>query len=191
MRLVLASSSPRRRELLTGLGIRLVVRVPRIDESEHPGEIPQDHVRRLAAAKAAAVDGEVVLGADTAVVLASRILGKPAGGEEAREMLRSLSGRAHTVLTGVCVRRDGSNVETVVASQVRFATLSEAAIDWYVGTGEPLDKAGAYAVQGIAGAFVQRIDGSISNVVGLPLTETIALLEGLGFRFPWSLTEGT
>ncbi len=186
MRLVLASSSPRRRELLTGLGIRLVVRVPRIDESEQPGEIPQDHVRRLAAAKAAAVDGEVVLGADTAVVLASRILGKPSGGEEAREMLRSLSGRAHTVLTGVCVRRrDGSNVETVVASQVRFATLSEAAIDWYVETGEPLDKAGAYAVQGAGGAFVREISGSVSNVVGLPLAESLELLRRVGFPLPW------
>ncbi len=186
MRLVLASQSPRRRELLAGLGIPLVVRPSRADESPRPGEAAPDYVRRVAAAKAESVDGEVVLGADTAVVLGERILGKPDGVEGARAMLRALSGRAHTVLTGVCVRRAGApTAEALVASQVRFAALSDPAIDWYVGTGEPLDKAGAYAVQGAGGAFVREISGSVSNVVGLPLAETLELLRRVGFPLPW------
>ncbi len=186
MRLTLASQSPRRRELLAGLGIPLVVRPASVDEAPRPGEAPRDYVLRVAAAKAAAVDGEVVLGADTAVVLGERILGKPRDPEEARAMLRALSGRAHTVLTGVQVRRrGGGSAETAVASQVRFAPISDAAVDWYVGTGEPLDKAGAYAVQGVGGAFVREISGSVSNVVGLPLAETLELLRRVGFPLPW------
>jgi len=186
MRLTLASQSPRRRELLAGLGIPLVVRPATADEAPRPGEGPREYVLRVAAAKAAAVDGEVVLGADTAVVLGERILGKPSGPDEARTMLRSLSGRAHTVLTGVHVRRRGGpTAEAAVASQVRFATLSEAAVEWYVGTGEPLDKAGAYAVQGAGGAFVREVSGSVSNVVGLPLAETLELLRRVGFPLPW------
>ena len=186
MRLTLASQSPRRRELLGGLGIPLVVRPAAADEGRHPGEAPREYVLRIAAAKAAAVDGEVVLGADTAVVLGDRILGKPSGPDEARAMLRALSGRAHTVLTGVHVRRrDGACAQAAVASQVRFAVISEPALDWYVGTGEPLDKAGAYAVQGAGGAFVREISGSVSNVVGLPLTETLELLQRVGFPLPW------
>ena len=186
MRLTLASQSPRRRELLAGLGIPLVVRPAAADEAPGADETPADFVRRVAAAKAAAVEGEVVLGADTAVVLGETILGKPASPDEARAMLRALSGRAHTVLTGVHVhRRDGRSAEAVVASQVRFAVLSELAVEWYVGTGEPLDKAGAYAVQGVGGAFVREVSGSVSNVVGLPLAETLELLRRVGFPLPW------
>ncbi len=186
MRLTLASQSPRRRELLAGLGIPLVVRPARTDETPHPGESPQQYVRRVAAEKAGAVDGEVVLGADTAVVLGDRILGKPEDVEDARRMLRALSGRAHTVITGVCLRRRGGPIaELVVASEVHLAPICEAAIDWYVGTGEPLDKAGAYAVQGAGGAFVREIAGSVSNVVGLPLAETLELLNRVGFPLPW------
>ncbi len=186
MRLVLASQSPRRRELLAGLGISFVVRPARTEETPRPGEPPPQYVRRVAAEKAAAVDGEVVLGADTAVVLGDRILGKPEDADDARRMLQALSGRAHAVLTGVCVRRrEGPTAESVVATEVRFATLSDAAIDWYVGTGEPLDKAGAYAVQGAGGAFVREISGSVSNVVGLPLAETLELLRQIGFPLPW------
>ncbi len=186
MRLILASRSPRRRELLAALGIPLVVRPAHTDETPRPGEPPPQYVRRVAAEKAEGVDGEVVLGADTAVVLGERILGKPEDVEDARRMLRALSGRAHTVLTGVCVRRrDGPVAESTVASQVHFAPLSDAAIDWYVGTGEPLDKAGAYAVQGAGGAFVREVSGSVSNVVGLPLAETLELLHRVGFPLPW------
>ncbi len=186
MRLTLASQSPRRRELLAGLGIPLVVRPAAADEAPRPGEAPREYVLRVAVAKAAAVQGEVVLGADTAVVLGERILGKPRDSGEAAAMLRSLSGRDHVVLTGVHVRRhDGPFAEAVVASQVRFASVSEAAIDWYLGTGEPLDKAGAYAVQGVGGAFVREISGSVSNVVGLPLAETLELLRRVGFPLPW------
>jgi septum formation protein len=186
MHLTLASQSPRRRELLAGLGIPVVVRPACTDERPLPGEPPPEYVRRVAAEKTEVVDGEVVLGADTAVVLGDRILGKPENAEDARNMLRQLSGRSHTVLTGVCVRRRGGPVaESVVASQVHFAPLSDAAIDWYVGTGEPLDKAGAYAVQGAGGAFVREISGSVSNVVGLPLAETLELLRRIGFPLPW------
>lgn len=186
MLLTLASQSPRRRQMLASLGIPLLVRPANVDETPQPGETPHEYVRRVAEQKADAIDGEVVLAADTAVVLDDRILGKPVDPEDARSMLRRLSGRAHTVLTGVGVRRqEGLMVSSVVATQVGFAPLPEAAIDWYLSTGEPLDKAGAYAVQGAGGVFVRTISGSVSNVVGLPLVETLELLQRVGFRLPW------
>jgi septum formation protein len=186
MHLTLASQSPRRRQMLTDLGIALVVLPGDVDETPHPGESPREYVSRVAGQKAATVDGEVVLAADTAVVLGHRILGKPQDAEDARRMLRQLSGQEHTVLTGVGVRRRGGlSARTVVASQVRFVPLSEAAIEWYVRSGEPLDKAGAYAVQGAGGCFVREISGSVSNVVGLPLAETLELLRQVGFPLPW------
>jgi septum formation protein len=144
----------------------------------------------VAAEKARAVPGETVLGADTAVVLDGEILGKPRDAEDARRMLRALSGRRHEVVTGVCVRRGDREKSVVVSTRVQLVPLTDEQIAWYVATGEPLDKAGAYAVQGIAGAFVAEVGGSISNVVGLPLTESIGLLEAVGFRFPWSAQEG-
>jgi septum formation protein len=187
--LVLASQSPRRRELLEQLGIPLVVRPAHADEAVLPGETPRDYVLRVAREKARAVEGAIVLGADTAVVLRGEVLGKPRDPDDARRMLRALSGAAHDVLTAVCVRRVAPalaiELDAVVSTAVRFGALSPAAIDWYVGTGEPLDKAGAYAIQGAGGAFVVRVDGSVSNVVGLPLAETAELLHRAGLTLPW------
>ena len=193
-RLVLASQSPRRRELLGQLGLELAVKPARVDESVLPGEDARTYVRRVSETKARAIGarrGEYVLAADTTVVRDGTALGKPTDPEDAAAMLRSLSGRAHQVLTGVFVlagphgQRGPSEAGIVVASEVTFVPLTDAQVAWYVSTGEPLDKAGSYAVQGIAGAFVQSISGSVSNVVGLPLSETLTLLGELGFPLPW------
>ncbi len=193
--LVLASRSPRRRELLEQLGVPLVVRPADADEAVLPGEAARDYVRRVAREKARlcsgaeAGGGAVVLAADTAVVLRGGVLGKPADAEDARRMLRALSGTVHEVLTAVCVRRGAPapavELDALVSTEVTFARLSPAEIDWYVATGEPLDKAGGYAIQGSGGAFVVRVDGSVSNVVGLPLAETADLLRRAGFPLPW------
>ena len=173
---VLASGSPRRAELLRAAGIEFEVIVADIDERVHPGEAPAAYVARLAAEKARAVAGQAagrpVLAADTAVVVDHDILGKPIDAADARRMLRRLSGRAHQVMTGVCV--DG--VTRVETTTVEFASLSDAEIDWYVASGEPMDKAGAYAIQGLASRFVTRIAGSYSNVVGLPIAPVYAIL---------------
>jgi len=191
MRLVLASQSPRRRELLESLGLAVQVRPAVADESVHPGEGPEAYVRRVAVAKARAVHaarGEIVLAADTAVVVSGEVLGKPRDDGDARRMLRALSGADHAVLTGVCARRGPPGPleeDVVVSTKVRFAPLGEAQIAWYVATGEPRDKAGAYAIQGRGGAFVRTVEGSVSNVVGLPLEETLALLARLGLPLPW------
>jgi len=188
-RLVLASQSPRRRELLEQLGLVFEVRPAHANEAVLPGEAPRAYVQRVAREKARAVPGDLVLGADTAVVLGDEVLGKPEGPDDARRMLRALSGTRHAVLTGVCLRRAsgalGVELEAVVSTAVTFAPLSGAQIDWYVRTGEPLDKAGAYAIQGAGGAFVVGVEGSVSNVVGLPLAETAALLHQAGLRLPW------
>jgi septum formation protein len=187
-RLVLASQSPRRRELLAQLGLELEVRPAHADESVLDGEPPRDYVLRVAREKARAVPGDLVLAADTAVVLDGEVLGKPAGADDARRMLRALSGTVHEVLTAVCVRRalpPPAELDAVVATRVRFAPLSDREIEWYVATGEPLDKAGAYAIQGSGGAFVLGVDGSVSNVVGLPLAETMDLLARAGLAPPW------
>ena len=186
-RLVLASQSPRRRELLEQLGLVLEVRPAHADEEVHPGEAAGDYVLRVARDKARAVPGESVLAADTAVVLRGEVLGKPRDAADARRMLSALSGTAHEVLTGVCVRRPAVRIEAsaVVSSTVRFAKLSPEQIAWYVETREPLDKAGAYAIQGAGGAFVIGVEGSVSNVVGLPLAETADLLRRAGFPLPW------
>ena len=185
MILTLASRSPRRRELLEQLGLRLEVRPADSDETQLPAEPPGDYVRRVAREKARAITGEIVLAADTVVVLEGVVLGKPRDVEDARRMLRELSGRTHEVMTGVCARRGGREEVLAATSEVRFAALTEAQISWYLATGEPLDKAGSYAVQGVGGAFVTELRGSVSNVVGLPLAETISLLARLGFAPPW------
>ncbi|MFL5273583.1 MAG: Maf family protein [Anaeromyxobacteraceae bacterium] len=185
MLLTLASRSPRRRELLGQLGLALEVSPADTDESPRPGEPAEAYVARVAREKAGAVRAETVLAADTSVVLDGAILGKPADDADARRMLRALSGREHEVLSAVCARRLGREEAVVVTSRVAFAPLRDDAIAWYVATGEPRDKAGAYAVQGAGGAFVVAISGSVSNVVGLPLAETLALLGRLGFRLPW------
>lgn len=175
-RLLLASRSPRRAELLTLVGAHFDVAPSDVDESALPDERAEDHVLRLAEAKARAAtvtstDETLVLGADTVVTLDRAILGKPADVDEARRMLASLSGRVHEVWTGLFLY-DPSNARGVgeaVRSIVKFSPLGEDEIDRYVATGEPLDKAGAYAVQGYGAAFVEAIEGSYTNVVGLPL----------------------
>ena len=184
--LVLASASPRRRALLEQLGIPLRVDPPHLDERVLPGEAPGAYVLRLAREKARAVHarhpGATVLAADTSVVLDGVVLGKPATTDEALDMLRALSGRTHDVMTAVAVAGAG---EELVTAAVTFTAATEAALRWYVSTGEPMDKAGAYAVQGIGGFLVERIDGSHSAVVGLPLVETLALLRRAGYILPW------
>jgi septum formation protein len=171
-RLVLASASPRRRELLATLGRAFAVVVPEIDETPVPGEHPRAFAERLAQEKADAVpDAGLVVAADTIVVQNETILGKPADAAHAREMLRSLSGRTHEVITGVCVKGEGRSVVFSVGTDVVFRTLEEAEIEAYIATGEPMDKAGAYAIQGGAAHMVRAIRGSYTNVVGLPLCE--------------------
>jgi septum formation protein len=185
MLVTLASQSPRRRELLAGLGFDLEVRPAHADESVHPGEAARAYVARVAREKARAVEGAVVLAADTSVVLAGEILGKPEDAGDARRMLAALSGREHEVLTAVCVRTPGAERQATVATAVELAPLDAARIDWYVSSGEPFDKAGAYAIQGLAAAFVRAVRGSVTNVVGLPLDETLTLLAAAGVPLPW------
>jgi len=183
VRLILASGSPRRAELLAAAGFTFEVRAPSVDERVQTGEDPQAHVLRLAQEKARAVDGGdpdlVVLGADTVVVIDGLVLGKPADDRDAIEMLGRLSGRAHEVLTGIAVRGAGRLLTDVSRTTVRFVPLSPGEIAWYVASGEPRDKAGAYAIQGLASRFVDRIEGSYSNVVGLPIAAVYDLLKVL------------
>ena len=172
--LVLASASPRRADLLREAGILFRVAPAHIDEAVRVGESPEAYVERLAREKAEAVHtaspGAFVLGADTTVVVDDTILGKPVDGAEAARMLELLAGRSHRVLTGVALLGPADFTRAaVVSTNVTFSRLSDADIAWYVGTGEPLDKAGGYAIQGGASRFVERIDGSFSNVVGLPM----------------------
>jgi nucleoside triphosphate pyrophosphatase len=179
--LVLASGSPRRRELLALLGRQFDVVVPDVDETPRPGEAATELVARLARTKAltgAAVHHDaVVIGADTSVEVDGAILGKPVDDVDARRMLRALSGRIHAVHTAVAVAADGGVVTATTTSDVTFAALSDADIAWYLATGEPFDKAGAYALQGAGGVFVTTVSGSVSGVLGLPLHETSALLD--------------
>jgi septum formation protein len=174
--LILASSSPRRHQLLAAAGVEFTVVSPDIDESPLDAELPVAYVERLAREKAAAVAGSFVLAADTTVDCDGVILGKPVNEAESQAMLRSLSGRSHFVHTGVAVRRGDQTVSLAVTTEVAFAALSDADISWYIATGEPADKAGAYALQGGAARFVTAITGSVSGVVGLPMAETMALL---------------
>ncbi|WP_295541692.1 nucleoside triphosphate pyrophosphatase [uncultured Thiohalocapsa sp.] len=184
-RLVLASASPRRRHLLGQIGLTAEVRSADLDETPLPGEAPVDYVRRVALAKARAVRATgaagacAVLAADTAVICDDRMLGKPADADEAAGMLALLSGRAHQVLTGVALL--GSAERTVVSStRVWFRTISAAEAAAYWASGEPRDKAGGYALQGLGAVFVERLEGSWSGVVGLPLFETAELLAAEG-----------
>jgi len=187
--LVLASASPRRRELLSGLGVAFTVRPVDLDESPRPGEAPNAYVLRLAREKAAArvEAGELVLAADTIVVVDGQLLGKPRDEADARRMLGTIAGREHTVLTGVALHEKGkgggedSRGATVESSRVRMAAMSAAEIAWYAATGEPLDKAGSYAVQGLGALFVEEVFGNYTNVVGLPLPATLRLFAELGY----------
>ena len=173
MRLILASRSPRRARLLREAGYELDIVPADVDESRLDGEEPRRYVSRVAASKAAAVMprvGErIVVAADTVVLIDGLVLGKPADRRDAASMLGRLSGRTHEVLTGLVVARDGRRLEAVEMARVTLATLEPARIAWYAGTGEPDDKAGAYAAQGIGSRFVERIEGSYTNVVGLPV----------------------
>jgi len=187
--LILASASPRRRLLLDSLGLAFRTLPAAIAEAAQPGETAEEHATRLAAEKAAAVAvhhrDSLVLAADTVVVAESaegtRLLGKPADAEDARSMLRLLSGTEHRVLTAVtvCAPPD-RRVTDLSETRVRFAALDDRLIDWYVATGEPLDKAGAYGVQGAAALFITRLDGSWTNVVGLPLDRLPHLFQAAG-----------
>jgi septum formation protein len=177
--LILASASPRRRELLKDLGLDFEIIEAQIDERPEEGETPRDFVLRAACDKVAAVSGgnpsSWVLGADTVVVLGSRILGKPKDSKEAIDILLDLSGRQHEVHTGFCLKNDQQQVAVrrVVTTEVIFFHFSREIAAAYVSTGEPLDKAGAYGIQGRGGFLVERINGSYSNVVGLPLYEVV------------------
>ncbi len=174
----LASGSPRRRDLLTWAGVGVQVVRPDIDERPLPGETAAERAIRLARSKARVVDHPgVVIAADTIVDLDGRELDKPRDRAEACSHLRALSGRWHAVTTGVCVRGSWATRAFTVSTRVRFRTLSDAEIEAYVATGEADDKAGAYGIQGRAGAFVAELAGSWTNVMGLPLEETLAALE--------------
>ncbi|RPH64692.1 MAG: septum formation inhibitor Maf [Acidobacteria bacterium] len=183
MRVVLASESPRRAELMRAAGFEIEVVPSGVEERRRAGEEPEAYVRRLAVAKAltaTACDGDTpIVAADTVVLADGRLLEKPADDHEAADMLRLLSGRTHEVLTGVAVRFRDQQREHVERTRVRMARLGEAEIAWYVATGEPLDKAGAYAAQGLASRFIEAIDGSYSNVVGLPVAAVYQLLREL------------
>lgn len=184
--IVLASSSPRRRELLQQIGVPFRIQVQSVDETPRPDERPDAYVARLALEKARAVaalnPGSVVLGADTTGVLADQILVKPENDADARRMLRAMSGQTHEVLTAIALVQDEHEVVEVVRTEVTFCPLTDEQIRAYVATGEPADKAGAYGIQGLGAVLVAGIHGSYSNVVGLPLTETAALLRE--FRIP-------
>lgn len=185
--IVLASASPRRAGLLRQIGVRFRVCVADVDESALPGESPADYVQRLAVAKARAVlpgaGGLPVLGADTTVVVDGDILGKPADAREARAMLRRLSGRSHRVLSAVALCHGERAAVRLSETQVWFRPLDDDLLARYADSGEPLDKAGGYGIQGLGGALVVRIDGSYTGVVGLPLGETVDLLTESGVPF--------
>jgi septum formation protein len=178
VRLVLASASPRRSELLRQFGVPFDIRPADIDETVRPDEDPVRYVRRLSIEKAAAVvrPADIVIAADTTVEIDGQILGKPADDTEARRMLTLLSAATHRVHTGVTIRLGDDELSHCVTTEVTFVDLSPAAVDWYVSTGESFDKAGGYALQGVGGVLVAQICGSVSNVIGLPLAETVALL---------------
>jgi septum formation protein len=192
--LVLASASPRRQELLRAVGLDFTVVPADVDESVRPGEKPIEYVERVARDKATAVVGKLgmgatgsvlVLAADTTVDVDGEVLAKPDDEADARRMLRLLSGRTHRVHTAVVAWRISGTQTATATTDVTFVELDEAMIGWYLTTGEHLDKAGAYAIQGAAGALVRRIDGSPTNVIGLPLAETLGLLRACGLPF-WS-----
>ena len=190
----LASASPRRREILVSLGFQPVLLAAEIDETALPGEAVADYVARMARQKNAAARqlaaqrglalAQPLLSADTVVALDNAILGKPRDAAHARELLESLSGREHQVWTAVCVSLGGQTLEAAQRSDVRFKELSVQEIAAYIASGEPLDKAGAYGIQGIGGVFVAHLSGSFSGVMGLPVFETVQLLRQLGAPVP-------
>jgi septum formation protein len=183
--LILASASPRRRELLAQAGYTFTVETADIDESERPAESPADYVRRLAEEKAQAIFARhaadevspLVLGADTTVVCEGAILAKPADAADAKRMLQRLSGRTHQVLTGIAAVTRVGTTSAVESTDVTFSLVPEAELDLYCATSEPLDKAGAYGIQGYAARWIPRIDGDYFNVMGLPIARVVKLIE--------------
>ena len=189
--LILASASPRRRDLLAQIGLGFTALTVEADETPRPGESPMRYVQRVAAEKSllgqrAGTTGLPVLGADTEVVLDGKVLGKPNGFSHAQEMLRSLSGRHHQVMSAVSLRVGNRHWEALSTSKVVFRVITEAEIEAYWASGEPRDKAGAYAIQGLGAVFVSRLEGSFSGVMGLPLFETAELLREAGVWQPLS-----
>ena len=187
MGIVLASASPRRKELLSRMGIDFTVRVADTDETMDPFAHPADEVARVAALKAKAVyplcnDGDVIIGADTIVVCDSLVMGKPRSESEAFSMLRRLSGRDHQVMTGLCVLSDGHEETVTVTTTLRMRHLSDEEIRAYIATGEPMDKAGAYGIQGLASMFVVGLDGDYYNVMGLPVCTLAMILRKCGIK---------
>jgi septum formation protein len=180
--LVLASQSPRRAEILRQAGIPFQVRTAAaVDETPRPGEKPEDYVRRLAEEKALAIPAgldEIVLGADTTVVIDGRMLGKPEDAPDARRMLEALSGRRHEVMTGICLRRGTGLIRDWAVTEVWFTPMTGREIEEYVASREPMDKAGAYAIQGLASKFIEKIEGCYFNVVGLPVALVYRHLRG-------------
>ena len=186
--LILASGSPRRREFFTRMGWNFTVVKPGTEERVHPGETPEQYVRRNAEEKAAdalalsgIADRAVAVAADTVVVQDGRILEKPKDPADAHRMLRELSGRTHQVMTGLCIRTADAMHSRTVVTDVEFKDLTDAEIDAYIRSGEPMDKAGAYAIQGLAAYMIRNVRGSYTNVVGLPLAETVEALAPFGF----------
>lgn len=200
MKLILASASPRRAEILRDAGFTFELAQANIDETRLRGETARAMTRRLAEAKARAVaerfdafpEEAIVIGADTTVEVQGRLLGKPGSAKAARDMLRQLSGRTHRVVTSVALLRLSDHARQIAteSTRVRFAPMSPNEIAAYVSTGEPLDKAGAYAVQGIGGRFIERIDGCYFNVVGLPLARVYRMLGSLGWQSPRRAQKG-
>jgi septum formation protein len=184
-RVVLASQSPRRRELLALIGIAHEVRPSNIDESQLPGELPRAHAERLAREKATAIarEGTVTIGSDTIVVVDGDVLGKPRDREHAAQMLRRLSGRSHVVMTGVAVTWRNRTLSGVEQVGVTFRPLSDDEIARYIDTGEPMDKAGAYGIQGFGATIVERVDGDYFAVMGLALNRLAGLLRQAGLRY--------
>jgi septum formation protein len=182
---ILASSSPRRRELLRLIGIPHDVRPAEIDETYDSSEAPRAHAERLAREKASVIEASdaVVIGSDTIVVLDGEVLGKPRDRTHAASMLRRLSGRSHTVMTGVAVRWRGHLASAVEEVDVTFRTLSDAEIERYIDTGEPMDKAGAYGIQGYGATIVDRVDGDYFAVMGLALNRMVSLMRDLGLDY--------
>lgn len=182
MRLILASASPRRAELLSAAGFEFEIVATDVDERVRDGEAPAAYVQRLAREKAVVAlrDDVIVIGADTSVVVDGAILGKPIDDLDAANMLRRLSGRTHEVLTGVSVRCGVRELSRVETTRVEFSPLSDDDVAWYVSSGEGRDKAGAYAIQGLASRFIPRIHGSYSNVVGLPVAAVAELVAAIG-----------
>lgn len=186
-RVVLASSSPRRRELLNLIGIEHEVRPPNIDETMRPREVPRRHAERLAREKASAIatrDPDLItIGADTVVVINRKVLGKPKDKDDASRMLSMLSGREHTVVTAVAVSRGRKLRSAIEEVRVRFRVLHDDEIEAYIATGEPMDKAGAYGIQGYGATIVERVEGDYFAVMGLPLVRLVGLMRDVGVRY--------